>query len=744
MSSTGNAEGQPREEKPAEAAGAFISNGTIQMGINDTGELNFTDETTLEEVGLKFLPLGTDGIVPGCPCEGWGAADATSGLTGYANQSAGTANVALNTFTSTATSAVSDVTISDPLISGKQMRVVHDYHPSAASPNLYESIVTITNTGSSALTDVRYRRAMDWDIEPTPFDEWVTIQGSSPQLLFDSDDGFASSNPLEPKSYIDSEVVCGTGYTGPCAFTDLGFGGVYPTVTDPDDHGALFDFGFGSLAVSESFSFRIFYGAAATETAALNAVDASGAEVYSLGEDDCSHTTSGDEFCDTLAANAGVTEGKPNTFIFGFVTTAADLSITKSDSPDPVTVGQDLTYTLTVNNVGPDPATNVQVTDTLPSSVSFTSVNSTVGSCSHNAGAGTVNCNLGDMANGATATITIHVTPNQTGSIVNNASASSPSHDDNPTNNTVSQTTTVNPVTHALTVAKAGAGSGTVTSSPPGIDCGADCSESYPEGTMVTLTATPGANSTFAGWSGGGCTGTGTCVVTMDAAKSVTATFNLVQRTLSVSLAGTGTGSVTSSPAGINCPGDCSENYDHGTVVTLTAAPGTGSTFAGWSGDCSGTGTCMVTMDAAKSVTATFNVPPPPPPPPSSECPGYEGVAGNHIVGTPNDDTLVGTGGRDIICGLEGDDEINGLGGNDILIGNEGRDSVTGGPGRDRILGNEDRDTLKGNGGDDDVFGHGGNDNLLGNAGDDKLAGGPGRDRCRGGVGNNTIAGCER
>ncbi len=76
---------------------------------------------------------------------------------------------------------------------------------------------------------------------------------------------------------------------------------------------------------------------------------------------------------------------------------------------------------------------------------------------------------------------------------------------------------------------------------------------------------------------------------------------------LSLTLAGTGSGSVSSSPAGITCPSTCSANFASGTVVTLTATAAAGSTFAGWSAACSGTGTCSVTMTAAKAVTATFN-----------------------------------------------------------------------------------------------------------------------------------------
>ena len=159
-----------------------------------------------------------------------------------------------------------------------------------------------------------------------------------------------------------------------------------------------------------------------------------------------------------------------------------------------------------------------------------------------------------------------------------------------------------------LTVAPAGSGTGTVTSSPAGIDCGSSCSASFGEGSLVTLTATPGAGSSFTGWSGGGCSGTGACQVTMSAAESVTATFDAVPTdTLAVSKSGTGSGSVTSSPLGIDCGSTCSMSFSEGTVVTLTATPAAGSTFTGWSGGkCSGTGACQVTMSAAESVTATF------------------------------------------------------------------------------------------------------------------------------------------
>ena len=163
-----------------------------------------------------------------------------------------------------------------------------------------------------------------------------------------------------------------------------------------------------------------------------------------------------------------------------------------------------------------------------------------------------------------------------------------------------------------LNVALAGTGTGTVTSNPAGISCAPTCSKSFPAGTLVTLTETPATNSTFAGWSGGGCSGTAsTCTVTLSTSQQVTATFNVNQTlpTLTVTLAGTGAGSVSSTPAGISCPSTCTASFSLGTQVTLTETPAANSTFAGWSGACSGTtSTCIVTLSANQQVTATFNI----------------------------------------------------------------------------------------------------------------------------------------
>jgi len=97
-------------------------------------------------------------------------------------------------------------------------------------------------------------------------------------------------------------------------------------------------------------------------------------------------------------------------------------------------------------------------------------------------------------------------------------------------------------------------------------------------------------------------------MLTVNADTSVTATFNKIQRTLTVNKTGTGRGLITSVPPGINCGMDCTETYDSGTIVNLKFTAVGGSFFAGSSGGgCSGTGGCTLTINADTTVTATFS-----------------------------------------------------------------------------------------------------------------------------------------
>lgn len=181
---------------------------------------------------------------------------------------------------------------------------------------------------------------------------------------------------------------------------------------------------------------------------------------------------------------------------------------------------------------------------------------------------------------------------------------------------------------HQLTVNVTGSGS--VDNSAAGITCGADCTEAL-DGT-VSLTASPAVEHTVA-WGGCNTASGNTCTVDMSANnRTVTALFTGNPYTLAVSLDGTGTGTITSDVAGIDCGTTCASDFSYGTLVTLTAVPDAGNVFAGWSGPdavaagCGTASTCAVTVDQARMVTVTFNRPAPqevamPPGPPTS-CDG--------------------------------------------------------------------------------------------------------------------------
>src|SRR5208283_4138058 len=161
------------------------------------------------------------------------------------------------------------------------------------------------------------------------------------------------------------------------------------------------------------------------------------------------------------------------------------------------------------------------------------------------------------------------------------------------------------PAQATLTVSDSGTGSGTVTSSPSGISCGTTCSGAYNSGTTVTLTATAAANSTFAGWSGGGCSGTGTCSFSLNANTTVTATFSAPQPTLYTVTATAGTGgSIT--PSG-------STTVNSGSSQTYTITPASGYSIATVTVDGASAGAVssytFSNVTANHTISATF-VPP--------------------------------------------------------------------------------------------------------------------------------------
>jgi len=157
------------------------------------------------------------------------------------------------------------------------------------------------------------------------------------------------------------------------------------------------------------------------------------------------------------------------------------------------------------------------------------------------------------------------------------------------------------PTSYSVTIGVTGSGS---TTPAPG-------SYTHAAGATVTVTAVPATGATFAGWSGAASGTTSPITLTVNGNLTLTATFDgggTTSHTLAVARAGTGSGTVTSTPSGIACGATCSASFPAGTSVTLTAAPASGSIFTGWSGACTGTGACVASMTAARSVTATFAV----------------------------------------------------------------------------------------------------------------------------------------
>ena len=118
---------------------------------------------------------------------------------------------------------------------------------------------------------------------------------------------------------------------------------------------------------------------------------------------------------------------------------------------------------------------------------------------------------------------------------------------------------------YIVTINKSGNGSGTVISSPAGINCGSDCSELFDTGTTVTLTASANSNSTFEGFTGSGCSGSGSCVLTINSGKTVTATFNIKTFTITT---------IASSGGNISPSGNVVVNYGSNQTFSITPASG--------------------------------------------------------------------------------------------------------------------------------------------------------------------------
>jgi uncharacterized repeat protein (TIGR01451 family) len=375
----------------------------------------------------------------------------------------------------------------------------------------------------------------------------------------------------------------------------------------------------------------------------------------------------------------------------------ADLSVSKADSPDPVAIGADLTYTITVRNDGPAPAPGANVVDALALTLDFVSATPSQGTCSEIALV--VTCDLGSITSGSTATVTLVVKPERAGSLLNGVAAyPTPADlDPDPADNVAVESTTVS----------GGSGSGADLAISK-----ADAPDPVRPASTLNYTVTVQN-------------------VGAEGASDVTV--------LDLLPVGPEVLSATSSQ------GSCS------TPIPLLLTCSLGSIAAGDSAtiqvaarpDAEGTivNTAMVGAtsfdpnplnNASGTSTNVSETAPEPGTPGGAGGGGGGGLAACTIMGTPLNDVLNGTEGNDVICGLDGKDRIVAKGGNDLVLAGKGNDRSGGSKGNDIIKGQGGKDRLNGAAQRDKVFGGSKPDRLRGGGGKDLLNGGGGRDRCTG------------
>jgi type IV pilus assembly protein PilY1 len=282
---------------PALADGV-ITAGPVSIGLNDEG--NLIDDATA--TGIFYAGVG-DGISPGCFCEGWGysATIVSSGAMHTAAAGKSIDPFGVRNFTvDGAVYGPSTAFLTGHMTDLPGLSIVHDWSPATvtATGALFEVKVTITNMTGETLTDLRYKRVMDWDIPPTVFSEAITHRGVPGALGValerSHDDGFDSADPLVADSPINPETL------------NVDFEDNNPD----DDHGSLFLFNFGDLADGETREFSIFYGAAGSEAEADSFVAALALELVSYGQPD-----------------EDPTGGTPATYIFGFTGVGRPIAI---------------------------------------------------------------------------------------------------------------------------------------------------------------------------------------------------------------------------------------------------------------------------------------------------------------------------------------------------------------------------------------------------------------------------------
>ncbi|MFL1464375.1 hypothetical protein ACI6QG_19395 [Roseococcus sp. DSY-14] len=304
---------------PAMAQGYVVSgNGLVAIGANSTGNLDAnvagiggpspSNGSGLLGIAYNAVPGRTgwqDALSPGCACEAWGVAG-----NGQGNQvGATTGNQGISLVSQAGVPGTSFTSVTSAAGSG--LTVTHSFSVATetATGALFKAEVTVANNTGATVADVRYARAMDWDVPPTEFREYVTHKGvpTTASLLHATDDGFANANPMTATS---------NGGIATLPNTEGDQGGVA-------DHGSLFVFGFGSLLDGATKTFNIFYGAGANLADALALLGAVGPELYSLGQSN----------------SGGVRNDGAPTFVFAFNGVGGTVVVPPTGVPGPAGLG---------------------------------------------------------------------------------------------------------------------------------------------------------------------------------------------------------------------------------------------------------------------------------------------------------------------------------------------------------------------------------------------------------------------
>jgi uncharacterized repeat protein (TIGR01451 family) len=352
----------------------------------------------------------------------------------------------------------------------------------------------------------------------------------------------------------------------------------------------------------------------------------------------------------------------------------AGLSLTGTDAPDPVTAGQPVTYTLMIRNNGPRSAKGVTLTDDLPAGVTRGAVTTTQGSCG---GTDSVGCNLGRIASGGQATVTVRVTPMAPGTITNQASVGANEADPNAGDNSVSTETTVVDVIRTTPLG---------LENPLSAGCefvnGESACPEMASSSSISFDVDIPAGASFIefdyAFSGADEGDYGTVFLDVSAAVSERTGPSVLQGSAarntgpSASAGPIAVLSASSIPPGGGfqssglIPLSTSQTGRRG-MMTMSNYP------AGQPGS-------MFRLQRFRTASAC-----------PARCFGKRAT----ICGTKGRDRLTGTAGRDVMVGLQGNDTIKGLGGNDLICGGSGKDTLVGGRGRDRLDGGQGEDTCK-------------------------------------------------